>query len=196
MKWTAIVPLKQGAHVKSRLADILSESQRERLAAWMADEVLSALDSAESIGRILIVSEVRMSSGKYDWFPATGVHLNDDLDRARSSLVEGPYLIVHGDLPMLMADEIDELTAEAEISGFAIAPDQAGTGTNALAVRDDLSFPLHFGQNSFSRHVASAPSAMRCVARPGLALDIDTPKDLQKALMMVKGEVISSLLRR
>lgn len=194
MIWTAIVPLKQGAYVKSRLSERLTETQRQRLSVWMAEQVIAALNAAESVGRVLLVSETAGLAGEYDWFPAPGRGLNQDLELARQSLLKGPYLIVHGDLPLLAADDIEALTDAAERSGCAIAPDQAGSGTNALAIRDDMSFPLQFGEESFSRHAACAPAGWCCVQRPGLSLDVDSPEDLEAALSSPKGPAIGFLL--
>ena len=102
-------------------------------------------------------------------------------ERGAAAMVLGakPLLAIHADLPLVGSTDIAELLAEASKAGCAIAPDRLGTGTNAIALRDPTGFAFAFGPGSFALHQAAAGGSARIVRRPGLALDIDTPDDLE-----------------
>jgi 2-phospho-L-lactate guanylyltransferase len=86
-------------------------------------------------------------------------------------------LVVAGDLPLLCASDLAEMTA----ADCAVAPDRHRRGTNALVWPAIPAPRFHFGENSFERHLAIARTAgldPRIVSRPGLAHDVDVPEDL------------------
>lgn len=120
-----------------------------------------------------------------------GMGLNEGLDQARSqALLDGidTLIVLHGDLPNLTATDIETLVGALPADGgpgVAIAPDRAGTGTNALALRPPGVIPFRFGIGSFASHAAEVERAsVSCVAvnRAGLAFDLDTPDDLRRWL--------------
>lgn len=120
-----------------------------------------------------------------------GMGLNEGLDQARSqALLDGidTLIVLHGDLPNLTAIDIETLVGVLPADGgpgVAIAPDRAGTGTNALALRPPGVIPFRFGIGSFAAHAAEVERAgVPCVAvnRGGLAFDLDTPDDLRRWL--------------
>ena len=62
-----------------------------------------------------------------------------------------------------------------------LAPDRAGTGTNALLLRPPGSMPFAFGAGSYARHLALARKhgvAMATYRAAGTAFDVDGPADL------------------
>ena len=64
-----------------------------------------------------------------------------------------------------------------------IAPDEAGTGTNALYVRPPSVLAFEYGETSCRRHHEQARRAgarVETVDRPGLRFDLDTPVDLDR----------------
>ena len=64
-----------------------------------------------------------------------------------------------------------------------IAPDEAGTGTNALYVRPPSLLAFEYGETSCRRHHEKARRAgarVETVVRPGLRFDLDTPNDLER----------------
>jgi 2-phospho-L-lactate guanylyltransferase len=118
-----------------------------------------------------------------------GLGLNDGLEQARQeAIADGvtTLVILHGDLPNLQADDVAALVdALLQAGGVAIAPDRAGAGTNALALRPPDAIPFRFGIGSFAAHVAEAEATgtpLVEVHRPGLAFDLDTPADLARWL--------------
>jgi 2-phospho-L-lactate guanylyltransferase len=117
--------------------------------------------------------------------------LNEGLEQARFDAVAddiGTMIILHGDLPNLQAADVHALTGALPSdgsAGVAIAPDRAGTGTNALVLRPPGLIHFRFGPGSFARHLAEVDAAgvpLVAVNRAGLAFDLDTPEDLARWL--------------
>jgi 2-phospho-L-lactate guanylyltransferase len=172
MSWTAIVPVKQGSARKSRLADLLSPKDRNRLSETLVAHVLDALRAAPSIGRIIILSSAPHREAA-EWHRDLGRGMNAEL--AAMPLMRR-LLVVHGDLPLVTSADIEALI-DAAGKGIAIAPDRHRSGTNALAIADGP-FAFAFGEDSCRRHVAAAGDQAVLLDRPGLSIDIDTPDDL------------------
>ena len=194
MDWTAIVPLKQGPDVKSRLSGGLSRQQREALVRGMVRHALRCLERTAVVGRVLILSKSPEMAIGQEWCPARGEGLNEDLEAARASLVGVPLLVVHGDLPFLKADDIEALLSAASRHTVALAPDRSGAGTNALALSGGTEFKFQFGADSFHKHLRSAGPTGKIVRRTGLAFDIDTPEDLAEARKQGLPKHLNSLL--
>src|SRR5207249_2798221 len=83
------------------------------------------------------------------------------------------------------ADVAALLAAGAALDGpgVALAPDHSGRGTNALLLRPPTAIVPRFGPDSFAAHRWAALAGglpARVVMRPGLAADVDTPRDLAR----------------
>ena len=175
--WRALVPIKQGASGKSRLASVLSREERDALTLRMAQHVLAELERSASIAEIAILSAQRPDWWSGGWVEDRGVGLNTELAEWRRTAGTAPVVIVHADLPLLRAGELDELLAVAATQGLAMATDRAGEGTNVLAIADGRPFEFRFGPASRRLHAAQATD-LDVLAPLGLATDIDTPEDL------------------
>ncbi|WP_295634007.1 2-phospho-L-lactate guanylyltransferase [Novosphingobium sp.] len=177
--WHAIVPFRAGA--KTRLAERLDAPSRAALAEAMAAHVLETLGRCPSIGSLTLLAPVRpaFASEGTGLIVDKGHGLNAELAAALARARH--VLIIHADLPLAAPDDIAVLIDAAAGAGAAIAPDHARTGTNALAFIDANGLLPAFGPDSFALHRALLPDAA-VVERPGLALDIDTPEDLDRAI--------------
>lgn len=172
--WTAIIPLNLGRDCKTRLAGRLSRAERDQLVEAMARHVITQVRVASGVGAIHILSPEKPSFAGVHWLKDRGCGLNEELAAAMAS---NPVIIIHADLPLLETAEVEAVLNAAQRSGAAIATDRAGTGTNALALSDASDFVPAFGKGSFHRHRMLLPHA-GIVERAGLALDVDTPEDL------------------
>jgi 2-phospho-L-lactate guanylyltransferase len=68
-----------------------------------------------------------------------------------------------------------------------LSPDQTASGTNALAQSLPPPLPFLFGPGSFAQHLEAAQRLglrANVYTSPTLALDIDTPADLERAIQM------------
>lgn len=178
-KWTALVPMKQGADTKSRLAGVIDLPARVALARAMVAHVLACLRDVEGIGDVHLLAPAPEAGLDMAWRGDGGAGLNAELARAHAA-IQGPLLIIHADLPHLTPGDVSALLAAARDAGAAIAPDRHGRGTNALALAGDAPVAFAFGEDSFARHMRLLPAAA-IVRRPGLARDLDTAEDLAEA---------------
>lgn len=189
-----IVPHRGLEAAKTRLAPSLDPEERVMLASQLLQRVLRT--AREVTDDLVVISPsrplveiVEASGGRL--VVQRGMGLNEGLDQARSdAILDGIHtlVILHGDLPNLRADDVLILLhglPEDGAPGVAIAPDRAGTGTNALALQPPGVINFRFGAGSFAKHAEEVERAgVPCVAvnRGGLAFDLDTPADLQRWL--------------
>jgi 2-phospho-L-lactate/phosphoenolpyruvate guanylyltransferase len=182
----ALIAIKGRTQCKSRLAGVLAPAQRLQLVRSMLDTVIWAARNARMVRQILIVSPER------DLVPAdipvladTGGGLNGSLSAAHLTLREfgcQEVVVLPADLPLVTATDIDELVRAGRSGGFAIAPDAAGVGTNALYIRSPQPFWFRFGPDSRRLHLEQAlnmgliPQVVQCA---GLEFDVDSPDDVR-----------------
>ena len=179
MSWQVIIPIKSQAARKTRLADTISEQKRAGLTEEMLAHILAVVQGHPAIGHIYILSAQNPFYAHTHWLEDHGRGLNEELDAARAHLGAGDHIILHADLPCLSHADIDALIAAAQEKGVAVAADRHGQGTNAVAICAGQAFAADFGVESLHRHLAQlGPRGLR-IDRPGLAMDIDTPDDLQ-----------------
>ena len=187
----AVVPVKQLALAKSRLAPALSASARGELARAMLEDVLAALAAARSLAGLVVVTVdpiaaaiARRYGGRLFGDDATDGHTRAVMGATRRLDQEGRggMLTVPGDIPGLCAEEVDGFLARhQEAPAFTIAPAHDGRGSNAIAMSPPGAVPLAFGNDSYLPHLAAArragiePAVVTCY--PGIALDIDGPED-------------------
>jgi 2-phospho-L-lactate guanylyltransferase len=181
MNWTALVPLKPPEARKTRMAERLSQNERVALSEKLFAHVVGVLAQHPAIERVVVLAPEKPAAWTGVWVVDAGRGLNGELEAARRSLAPGPLLIVHADLPLLSPADLDALLAGAAAQGVAIAPDRHGTGTNALALAAERMLVFSFGADSFRHHADQAPDRA-VICRNGLALDLDTPEDLEQAV--------------
>ncbi|MCK0508091.1 2-phospho-L-lactate guanylyltransferase [Aromatoleum anaerobium] len=185
MSCWALVPLKARRFGKSRLAGVLDDAERASLVQSMLERVLAALADAREIDRIAVVCcEPERVPPAILSLPDSGQGLNDALAAGASRLwARGAdeLLVIHADLPLVRAADIDCFVRCGRSQGMALAADRHGSGTNALFVAGVTDFSFQFGAHSLSRHLAAAHARGIAPALPeldSLAFDIDTPADL------------------
>ena len=189
-----IVPHRGLEQAKTRLATSLSPEERVFLASQLLQRVLKV--AHEVTDDVVVISPSRPLREIVEPSGARlavqrGMGLNEGLEQARFDAVAddiGTMIILHGDLPNLQAADVHALTGALPSdgsAGVAIAPDRAGTGTNALVLRPPGLIHFRFGPGSFARHLAEVDAAgvpLVAVNRAGLAFDLDTPEDLARWL--------------
>jgi 2-phospho-L-lactate guanylyltransferase len=199
MRTLAILPVKSFSRAKERLRRSLSPELRRELAEAMFTDVLSALGRSDEIDEILVVSAdgralpiardhrarvIEDSELGHNAAAALGIQMAVRLGADRA-------LLVPGDCPALDPDELDALlTCPAEPPSVRVVPDRHGTGTNALLLAPPAVIEPAFGPGSCRRHVALARAAgveAEVVEVPTLAVDVDTPHDLDTLEALAAG---------
>lgn len=187
----AVVPIKAGAQVKSRLSDVLSPQERRGLGLAMAADVFAVLANVAALDRRLVVTGDEEAAAL-----ATGmgfavvpepepVGYRSAAQQAMARLAADGVdaaLCLPADLPLLGAADVEALLAAiAKAPAVALAPSRDEGGTNAVALAPPDLMALKFGPDSFHEHQRQAVAANArpiVLRRPGLALDIDTVDDL------------------
>jgi 2-phospho-L-lactate guanylyltransferase len=200
VKAWALVPVKGFDRGKSRLGGLLDDRDREALARSMFDrvvgEVLGALAAAGEIGGTLVVTDAdevteraRMHGARAMRVPPVGPGrklgaIVDEGLGALGALGAEAALVIMGDLPSLEADDVRALAAALADHDLVLAPDAAGTGTNALGTRLPAPMPTRFcGGASLAAHLDDARTLglrLAICARPGLGFDVDQPADYSR----------------
>lgn len=193
----ALVPLKDLVQAKTRLAGLLRPSERRALAQAMAEDVLSTLCLHPEVERVTLLSDdpgAAMLAQKYaavfmseNSLGCTG--LNRVVAAATQEILvdSAPELLVlHGDLPLLDADDITAVLAQRQrLGGLVIGCDRHRRGSNLLAF-DRRSVPQFcFGTDSCQRHQQAASELgidSSVILRPGIALDVDEALDMAQLM--------------
>ena len=191
MRATAVVPVKRFAVAKSRLGPGVEETRRPELVTAMVADVLEAIAAARQVERTIVVSQEPAAA---ELAAAAGAELVSDFDDTSHSAaaLAGAgaaetagarcVALLPGDCPLLDPNELDRLiTHGVQGRSALIVPDRHGSGTNALLLTPPDSLEPAFGPGSRERHVANARAAgttPEVVGVPTLALDVDTPEDL------------------
>ena len=110
--------------------------------------------------------------------------------------IAASVLVLPCDLPDLDPRALDALAHAALEGDIAIAPDESGTGTNALVVPALTSFEFRFGAESCARHCeAAAAHGLSVVVHrsPAIAFDIDTPADYARIVCSHPDDLVKRL---
>jgi len=191
MRTLAILPIKSFSQAKQRLRHELSDADRRALVDAMFSDVLVALRRVATLEQIIVVSGDRAAQRIAGGYGATV--LEDDERGHNAAVMQGinaaledgieRVLLVPGDCPLLDPKEIEELLGRpAGERSVLVIPDRHGTGTNALVLTPPDVLAPSFGPDSCQRHMAHADAAgvpAEVVELSSLALDVDTPDDLE-----------------
>ncbi len=191
----AAIPLKGFGSAKTRLGDSMPPANREQLAEAVAKRVVSACSGAG-----WSVAVVSRSLDVIAWCAANGIDVIADpgggLDIAATAAVahsgDRPWALVHGDLPLLTPVDLEDVAAHVAKGATVLAPSRDG-GTNLIAGTGAFSFA--YGPGSFVRHIGAASNMTRLVLiRTGLAVELDTPADLQAVRQHPAGAWLDAFL--
>lgn len=213
----ALVPLKNLARAKSRLAPAVSGSTRRGLVLAMAEDVLTALGQVPGIDRILLVSNepeagsllrpggrpAGCSAALEVFYSSDREGLNRELEQAAAyAAAQGAarVLILHADLPWLEPRTLERFIAQCPPGATCAAQDKLGTGTNAILASLPLPIPLLFGVESLPKYRTEAAARgleLRVYDEAALAQDIDCPEDFERLLAgLTSGESPGPSTRR
>jgi 2-phospho-L-lactate guanylyltransferase len=189
----ALIPMKDLAGAKMRLADVLDKADRAELALAMLTDVIEACAGSGRFDEIAVVtsdSEVcwhaRGLGAKPLVEPATLSGLNEGLTFAQRYICRrmgaSALVILPADVPLIRPDDVRAVVDVMDAPGDRVAFVRARDGgTNALALRPIEVIPMRFGRASADAHAAAAreagiePVELR-IER--LQFDVDAPEDV------------------
>ena len=190
----ALVPAKALDRAKGRLAALLTEDERRKLALAMLEDVVKALQAVPEIDSVAVISPdaevmdaARALAAEAIEEPPSVRGLNQALAHGLSVMSSRPdaLLVVLADVPAVKPADVKEvLDALPPDRGVVIAPSSA-KGTSALALRPADVIPFRFGEQSFQDHKREAAARKiehTIVRNDALANDIDEPADLKRLL--------------
>lgn len=193
-----VIPVRSLSGGKTRLGPDASPELRAAMTAKMLRNVLSAAVDSGAARDILLVSPDPAALAFAEMAGPAVIPVPQPPDRAGLNPAIGlgretaaargadAMLVLFADLPLL---EPADVAVIAESSApVVLAPDRAGTGTNALML--DLAGPARefvfsFGEGSAQLHLAEAERLglrTAIVRTPGTTFDLDTPADLRDLL--------------
>jgi len=207
--WT-IVPMRGIESGKSRLAAAIGAAGRARVNRWLLVRTLKVIKRWRgNLKHCVIVSscdqtlELAKRAGSAVVREAKEIN---DLNRAvvlgvsyAAANGAGKVLILPCDLPDLTVGALDALTREAgRQQHMVLAPDLAGTGTNALLIDACSKVEFSFGERSYARHrewAAARGWTISVCTRPEFGFDLDTPHDLAAWSTGRRGALWSARMR-
>jgi 2-phospho-L-lactate guanylyltransferase len=201
-----LVPIKNLADAKQRLASVLTPEERFELARAMCEDVLQTLADWRSRPAVAVVSSDAFACSLAARF---GFDVIADDNRGETHAIEvatavcmergaESTLVIPADIPLIAESDLQRVLKNAPARGAVLVPDAAGRGTNAAWRAPGNLFPLRFGNDSFLPHQAAArASGLPCIVLelPSIARDVDRPEDLRE-LAAAEGERRSQKLVR
>ncbi len=189
-----VIPVKGAQGGKQRLASTLPQPERELLGVTVSRRVLRAACEVWPAGAVVVVTP-DPEVAELCRFLTLGV-----LPDPGASQTEAVRLGVHhalergaqvvatlaADLPLLGRDDLVallRLSRRLPERTMVLIPDLGGTGSNGMVVRPAAVLAHAFGPGSRLRHLGMGRALglrTRELVRPGLAADLDRPRDLEE----------------
>jgi 2-phospho-L-lactate guanylyltransferase len=181
-----LLPVKELAQVKRRLAAILTAEERQTLVLTMLRDVIAAVQETgleatvlSPDPRVLMVAQEAGAATISEDPRAASLNAALEQTIATTGADARAVLVILPDTPLVTADEIQCLLAalpgRSRHGGsgacndrrkgsalqpgpptLVLAPDRAGRGTNALVAFPPSTIPLAFGVNSLACHLRTA----------------------------------------
>lgn len=192
-----LLPVKALSRAKSRLAPRYDEGQRRAIATALLED---ALTLCASVGFLewWVVSEdaevlARASDAGLKTVTDPGSGLNAaiaaGIAEAAAAGAESAT-VIPCDVPLAYKGDLVDLVDTGATSDIVLVPSGGDGGTNALFLSPPGIMEPAFGPGSLQRHIAlAAKERYRCsiLSLPRLALDVDTPEDVD-AFLAAAGE--------
>jgi 2-phospho-L-lactate guanylyltransferase len=188
----AVVPVKEFAQAKQRLAAILSPRMRRELAAAMFEDVIQALSEARDLAGIVVVTvdpaatAIAPRYGAQVWTDgAHDGHTGAVTAAARRLAANGSTMLtMPGDIPRVTAADVAQvLAAHPAGAAFTIVPAWDERGSNTILCSPADLVRLRFGSDSFFPHLSAARALglnPTIVRNEAIALDLDEPAELAR----------------
>lgn len=182
----ALIPFGAVERAKTRLGAFLSPVQRQTLAVAMLLDVILVLQTSSCVTSIAVIGP--LSNRKILALPADvrsllegKPTLNGAIAMAvRAIPAADTVLVIHADLPLLDAGDVDAFVRATPADGVSLAKSADGD-TPAICSRIGAAWQWQFGPRSFFLHRdTAAKTTVPYVVDDSSSLthDVDTPEDL------------------
>jgi len=185
-----VIAVRGGPNAKSRCASVLSAVERDELTRLMLEDMLAALGRTRGVAEVWVVTPTAALASLARARGAAVIRQPEpgDLNAAfRQALAEiadhAPYAaaaLLPGDLPLLLANEMEAAIALSLSHDVVLAPSKDG-GTGAMILQAATTLAPAFGEDSFTRHAEAARRhglSLAVIDATSLRLDADRPDDL------------------
>lgn len=188
----ALIPVKDLAQAKMRLAPALDAADRTSLALAMLTDVIAACRESAMFDEIRVLSRDRDVAWHARDLGALPLPEPATLDGLNGSLTFGQryvsrrlaareLLVLPADVPLVRAEDIRAVVGALGDAPRSVALVRARDGgTNALALRPPEAIPMRFGRDSAAAHLAAARDAGIVpveLRNDALAFDVDGVDD-------------------
>ncbi len=189
---TVLLPVKDFAIAKQRLATALHPARRAGLARAMLSDVLRSIANARKPDRVVVYtgSEAVAELVRPYSFDIVEELLVAGHSAAVNRMVDdladhaSEILSIAADLPTLTGADVDRVFESAS-AAINLIGSRDGTGTNAALFVMPARIRMQYGDGSLNRHLETAKVAglkADVLRIPGIEFDLDTPDDLRAYL--------------
>jgi 2-phospho-L-lactate guanylyltransferase len=189
-----VIPVKGAQGGKQRLASALPQPERELLSVTVSRRVVRAASEVWPADAVVVVTpdpEVAQlcHALTVQVLPDPGASQTEAVRLGVHHALERGARVaatLAADLPLLGRDDLIALLALSRRlpdGTMVLIPDLGGSGSNGMVVRPGAVLAHAFGPDSRLRHLGMARALglrTRELVRPGLAADLDRPRDLEE----------------
>ena len=190
MNVSAFIPIKKFTTSKKRLSNVISSSEREALAASMANNTIDILSKSNICHSITVVTNDSSLSFHNTNSYFTESSLNEGLGEAiNSSAVSDHILIMHADLPRINETDLQHFLSLYDRAKVSIVSDIKKQGTNCLMFSGSLNFQYKFGTDSYNLFLNEFKINginYQDIDLPSLQDDLDSEEDYFKLIKYIK----------
>ncbi len=202
-----LLPFKDPAHAKQRLAGHLTPKERQELAWAMFEDVTRAVRAAITPDQMVVVTRGHpaLLAEPSSWqvieenHQISESHSVDDSSRLLQQRGASVVLRLPTDIPLLEPEDVDALlNLSLGAQSAVIVPSRDGKGTNALLRTPPDAFPSRFGENSLALHQEEARRhgvELKILENPRISFDLDEFSDLLRFMQLENETRTAQVLR-
>ncbi len=202
-----LLPVKDPAQAKQRLAGYLSPKERQELAWAMLEDVTRAVRAAITPDQVVVVTRgyPGLLAEQSSWQvieekqQISESHSVDHACRLLQQRGASVVLRLPTDIPLLEPEDVDALlNLELGAQSAVIVPSRDGKGTNALLRTPPDACPSRFGDNSLALHQEEARRhrvELKILINPRISFDLDEFTDLLRFMQLEKATRSAQVLR-
>jgi 2-phospho-L-lactate guanylyltransferase len=201
MKSYAVIPVREFSTTKLRLESVLKEEERIKLTQALLSHVLSAIEGSEMDLAVVVASnvgEVEKALKSHSRFRVVseshhygGVNLamQDGLLEIDAGRGDARTLLMPSDLPLLDGNALNGAISMLDNHDLIINASRKRDGTNLLGFVSSGLIPLHYDDDSFTKHLVEAEARRlkyQILDWKQFSIDLDDEEDL-KSLQRIEG---------